>query len=68
MRAGPLPQRVPSPPCAWLSACTPRTPCRPIFQEEVEIADVAKTLWDAPFAVLMHEVEVGAVGRARVGA
>ena len=32
--------------------------CRPIFGDaEVEIEELTKALWDAPFAVLMHEVE-----------
>lgn len=34
---------------------------RPIFREEdeVEIHEVARALWDAPFAVLAHDVEEG---------
>ncbi|PRW20316.1 MEKHLA domain-containing isoform A [Chlorella sorokiniana] len=37
---------------------------RPIFGDtEVEIEDLTKTLWDAPFAVLMHEVEEGQPNR-----
>jgi hypothetical protein len=28
---------------------------RPLFEEDIEIADVAETLWKAPFAVLAHD-------------
>lgn len=32
---------------------------RPIFSREIEISDVARELWEAPFAVLAHDIEVG---------
>lgn len=30
---------------------------RPLFEEEVEISDVAQLLWDAPFALLAHDTD-----------
>lgn len=30
---------------------------RPLFDEEVEISDVAQLLWDAPFALLAHDTD-----------
>jgi len=30
---------------------------RPLFNEEVEISDVAQLLWDAPFALLAHDTD-----------
>lgn len=30
---------------------------RPLFDEEVEISDVAHLLWDAPFALLAHDTD-----------
>lgn len=32
-------------------------PCRPMFAEEVEIHEVAERVWNAPFAVLAHDIE-----------
>lgn len=31
--------------------------CRPLFEEEVEITDVAELLWNAPFPILSHEMK-----------
>lgn len=31
--------------------------CRPLFEEDVEISDVAELLWNAPFAILAHDTE-----------
>ncbi|KAL4431366.1 hypothetical protein ABPG75_006622 [Micractinium tetrahymenae] len=36
---------------------------RPMFAEEIEIHEVAKRLWDAPFAVLAHDIEEGQPNR-----
>jgi hypothetical protein len=37
---------------------------RPIFPEgvELDISEVAQALWEAPFAVLAHDIEVGGWG------
>ncbi|EFN51034.1 hypothetical protein CHLNCDRAFT_141518 [Chlorella variabilis] len=36
---------------------------RPIFSREIEISDVARELWEAPFAVLAHDIEEGEPNR-----
>lgn len=43
--------------CAFVSnlpECQSLCSCRPLFEEEVEISDVAALLWNAPFAILAH--------------
>lgn len=40
---------------AWFLYRTLVSLCRPLFEEEVEISDVAELLWNAPFAILAHD-------------
>ena len=48
--------------------------CRPIFAQEIDISEAARARWEAPFAVLAHDIKVcgggwvgGAVGVLWVG-
>lgn len=41
--------------CYCLHYRDPTSFLRPLFEEEIEISEAAKALWDAPFAVLAHD-------------